>query len=112
HCRRRKTSCARSLPDWREAERRWRMFRWLCHALARALYPGPGDAAPAWPDDPADVEALVTLSGHHLVTPALAHALRGNDTVPPEAAEYLEAALYLNRQRNDQIVSGLEIAVR
>ena len=88
------------------------MFRWLCHALARALYPGPGDTAPAWPDDPADVEALVTLSGHHLVTPALAHALRGNDTVPPEAAEYLEAALYLNRQRNDQIVSGLEIAVR
>ena len=50
------------------------MFRWLCGALAQSLGEGCGHEAPAWPEDPADVETLITLAGHHFVTPALARA--------------------------------------
>jgi hypothetical protein len=69
-------------------------------------------APPTWPSDPADVEALVTLAGHHFVTPALALALRGNTTVPGDVGEYLEAALYLSRDRNERLLGALETAAR
>jgi hypothetical protein len=91
-------------------ERRWRMFRWLCSALARSVGADEGEAPPLWPDDPADVEALITLAGHHMVTPALAIAARANGTVPPLVSEYLEATLFLNRERNAQMLGALETA--
>jgi hypothetical protein len=88
------------------------MFRWLCGALAQSLGEGCGHEAPAWPEDPADVETLVTLAGHHFVTPALARALQGNAGVPPQLGDYFEAALYLNRERNAVILDALETAAR
>jgi hypothetical protein len=58
----------------------------------------------------AEVEALVTLAGHHLVTPALALAMRGNASVPADVRGYPEATLYLNRDRNARMLDALELA--
>lgn len=87
------------------------MFRWLCNALAQGFCGADRTAPFAWPSDPADVEALITLAGHHLVTPALAFPLRGNGSVPHDARDYLAAAAYLNGERNALILDGLEAAL-
>ena len=88
------------------------MFLWLCDALSHHVDRARSDGPLVWPNDPAEVETLVTLAGHHLATPALALALRGNSSVPGPVSDYLEAALFLNRERNEQMLDGLEIAAR
>ena len=85
---------------------RWQAFSWLCEALR---LPDTGDAAPIlrWPEDPDGTAALITLAGHHMITPALAPALRGNVTVPPSVADYLEAVALLNGERNKLILDAV-----
>jgi hypothetical protein len=50
---------------------------------------------------------LFEAASYHLVTPALAHSLRGHSGVPRKAADYLEGVLYLNGARNRALSSGL-----
>ena len=88
------------------------MFLWLCDALSHHVDQDRGHGPLVWPNDPAEVETLVTLAGHHLATPALAFALRGNSSLAGPVSDYLEAALFLNRERNEQMLDGLEIAAR
>ena len=68
-------------------------------------------APSAW-DRPAAIEAidwdrLIEASSHQMVAPALAWRLRDDVRVPKAAAEFLEAVLFLNADRNAQIRDGL-----
>ena len=84
---------------------RWQAFSWLCEALR---LPAGGDATQLrWPEDPDETAALIILAGHHMVTPALAPALRGNTTLPPPVADYLDAAALLNRDRNTLMLEAV-----
>lgn len=92
-------------------ERRWRAFTWLRGALAGLARPDifPGQAA-QWPAGRDAGASIIALADHHMVTPALAYLLRDHAGVPPEFARHLEAVRYLNGQRNEAIVTGIESA--
>ena len=82
---------------------RWDTIVLLCHLLdfwrePRSLGCLPKDGT--W-------EPLIEAASAHLVTPALGVTLRNRTGVPQDVADYFDAVLSLNRQRNDSILRGL-----
>jgi hypothetical protein len=79
--------------------------------LAEWLAPPAWQAPPVLPAD-ADWPRVVEVASHHLVTPALAWRLLQADALPHETRSYLEAVLFLNRERNAKLAKGLTGACR
>ncbi|MCL9998593.1 MAG: nucleotidyltransferase family protein [Erythrobacter sp.] len=76
-------------------------YGWIAHWLI-AEHPCP-------PPPDCDWNLVMAAASHHLVTPALAFRLQGQERVPQETADYLDAVLYLNRERNAQLADGLAL---
>jgi hypothetical protein len=85
---------------------RWEAYCILCNILRRCI----DQELPVLPADP-PWEQIVQLSSHHLVTPALAWALRDVGDVPDDIREFLEAVLTLNRKRNQEHEEALVLAL-
>jgi hypothetical protein len=86
---------------------RWDVFT----LLAKWLAPRGWNAPPQIPSSPIPWAKMISASSHHLVTPALAWRLKDSTALPPKAAEYFDAILWLNRKRNAEILGGLELAL-
>src|SRR4051812_41379612 len=87
---------------------RWEVFQFVCECLRRsfsAVRPATPKGAVPWPE-------VVEAASHHLVTPAAAWCLRDSAEVPRDVAEYFDAALFLNRERNKNICDGLTLALQ
>lgn len=74
---------------------------------AAALRPVIG-GAPLPLSDGIDWLLVVEAASHHLVTPALAWALAGEEDLPEELRDYLAATLSLNEDRNRRILESAE----
>ncbi len=86
---------------------RWQIFDELCGLLRTGLRntaPQPADNLP-W-------ERLIEASSYHYVTPFLAWSVQNQEKVDPAIKEYLAAALLLNTQRNQQLMSVIARAAR
>ncbi len=95
-----------------EIDRRWRTARLVCAWLSR-IVEGSDAAGPAfaWPVEPDATERVIAYASRQLVTPALGWALRDEPTLPTPVREYLDAALYLNGERNARLLDGLASAL-
>jgi hypothetical protein len=84
--------------------KRWTAFAHLCAVLRHRLCTGnPPSHRPA-----GEWELLIEASSHHLVTPALAWCLRGDDSVPSDVRDYLDLTLEHMIRRNEQMLDALE----
>ena len=75
---------------------------------------GAAEARAALEGGEVDWSGLMRLAGDHLVTPALARALRNKgiqDAPPADVGEYLESVQALNRRRNETLRAKLAEAV-
>lgn len=73
--------------------------------LAALLAPSGWDRPAAI--DGLDWDRLIEAASHQAVAPALAWRLRDDARVPKAAAEFLEAVLFLNADRNAQLHEGI-----
>ncbi len=81
---------------------RWEAFTAICSYL-RAEFLGGGRDAPGemnW-------ELIIEVASFHYVTAALAGCLRSDTKLPAEVRDYFEAALALNKQRNERILESV-----
>ncbi len=83
--------------------KRWQTFVALGEHLRAGLLGG----APAAPATGLHWKLLVQASSYHYVTPALAWCLRDRTGMPSEVAGFFEAALTLNRRRNERLTDAL-----
>jgi hypothetical protein len=86
--------------------------RWVNFQLLAGLLRGVLDReTPEPPHDIATWQTLFAAASSHMVTPALAWSLRGRTDLPEDVSDYLDAVLYLNRERNQLIVEALGLAL-
>lgn len=93
------------LPVYARAMPRQRAKSLVFTDLAALLAPSAWDRPAAI--DAIDWDRLIEASSHQMVAPALAWRLRDDARVPKAAAEFFEAVLFLNADRNAQIRDGL-----
>jgi len=81
---------------------RWDALTTICSYLRAGLLGGerPTTRDIVW-------ELMVEVASFHYVTPALAACLGADADVPPDIRNYFESAEALNRQRNEEIFSGI-----
>lgn len=77
------------------------VFTDLAAMLAPSAWDGPAAI------DAVDWDQLIEAASHQMVAPALAWRLRDDARVPKAAAEFLEAVLFLNADRNAQLREGI-----
>jgi Uncharacterised nucleotidyltransferase len=86
---------------------RWDTYQLLCRCLVRCCEP-----AAELRLDTVDWPALIEASSYQLVTPALGWCLSDKADIPRDVAEYIDAALFLNGQRNAILLDHLESLTR
>jgi len=86
----------------------WQVFQFVCECLRSAISrdrPAIPKGAVPWPE-------VLEAASYHLVTPAAAWCLRDSTGVPRDVADYFDAALFLNRERNKNISNALTLALQ
>jgi Uncharacterised nucleotidyltransferase len=81
---------------------RWEAFTTICSYLRAGLLGGRRkiNRNLTW-------ELIIEVASFHHVTPALARCLKKDKDVPGDVRDYFEAALALNMQRNERMLSSL-----
>jgi Uncharacterised nucleotidyltransferase len=81
---------------------RWEAYTTICSFLRAGLLGADRELSRdlTW-------ELIIEVASFHHVTPALARCLKNEGDVPADVRDYFEAALALNMQRNERMLSGL-----
>jgi len=86
---------------------RWEAFCFISDALRSMM----ARETPSIVAERISWDDVVQLASEHVVTPALAWALREARPIPDEIRDYLDVTLDLNRRRNETILDCLEPAL-